>query len=1112
MGVSMCVCSACAITQADDFPVSVDSQESPAAMPAVQLPAVQMLVPGFHVRRLPIELPNCNNVQYRHDGALVALGYNGDVYILKDTDGDRLEDTSHVYYKNNGSLLGPIGMRWTPTGDPRGPGLFVASKGKVSFLFDRDGDDVADGEQVIASGWDPLPVNVDAVGMAIGPDGSIYFGLGTTDYSNAYLVDDAGHAGYDPKGERGTIQRIYPDFKKRETICSGVRFPIGIAFHRDGELFCTDQEGATWLPNGNPFDELLHIRTGKHYGFPPRHPNHNPDVIDEPSVFDYGPQHQSTCGFFFNASAEDPARFGPIDWSDNAIVCGESRGKLWRTQLVRTDAGYIAQTQLIAALQELTVDACPTPSGGMVVACHSGPPDWGTGPAGIGNLYKITAYQSSIPRPVSAWFASPNEIHIAFDSVLDPTGWRNVANRIRLEAGVYVRAGDSLETLKPPYAVVQAQGQVPSRSIEVFGVGFSPDFRSLILQIPPQTTDETYAIELPSNAIEPLASAIAQLPIMAIDLRLHGVMTHWKPKDASYPSWTGTLPHMDLSVARALTQSSAEHAILWQSMQNDGVLTMETSFDARGILRPKIQPGASIDYVWPNEQVTLAVTPASPALQVACRVGERDIPGTRSGVDQNSELRFELSSASDVEAIAALKWTIDWTAGQAAPVPLLRTQEDTTPRAIPLHRFRLPWMSQQGAMEVSVADDQVAGLEGGSWGRGRRIFYSSDTRCAQCHEAPGSGMSRLAPDLANLIHRDRASVLRDIIHPSYAINPDFLSQHIQLDDGTVLTGILSEQEGGWTLTDSQAIKVSIGREKVVQIRPSAASNMPVGLLDKRSQGEIQDLLTYLMTQPPHMPIEGPLAAPKLRTAQEVADVLAGSAVPSAPYRPLTIVLVAGPKDHGPGEHDYPAWMVQWGQLLAAAESVTVETAWEFPESAQMERADILIFFQKGAWNPDRATAMDAYFERGGGATYLHWAVNGDDRVADFSQRIGLASHGGNIRYRHGPLTLRLANSQHPILRNVHDLELLDESYWLLTGDPERIDLLATSLEDESPRPQLWTFEPGNGRTFVSIPGHYNWTFDDPIFRTILLRGMAWTAREPVDRFNEVVRLGARMSR
>src|SRR2546430_9086243 len=69
----------------------------------------------------------------------------------------------------------------------------------------------------------------------------------------------------------------------RDLTVTGVQtcaLPI-LAFNSAGDLFCTDQEGATWLPNGNPFDELLHIQPGRHYGFPPRHPKYLPDVIDE---------------------------------------------------------------------------------------------------------------------------------------------------------------------------------------------------------------------------------------------------------------------------------------------------------------------------------------------------------------------------------------------------------------------------------------------------------------------------------------------------------------------------------------------------------------------------------------------------------------------------------------------------------------------------------------------------------------------------------------------------------------------------------------------------------------------------------------------------------------
>ncbi len=156
--------------------------------------------------------------------------------------------------------------------------------------------------------------------------------------------------------------------------------------------------------------------------------------------------------------------------------------------------------------------------------------------------------------------------------------------------------------------------------------------------------------------------------------------------------------------------------------------------------------------------------------------------------------------------------------------------------------------------------------------------------------------------------------------------------------------------------------------------------------------------------------------------------------------------------------------------------------------------------------------MDSYFARGGGAVYIHWAVNGDERVADFSKRIGLASQGGNIRYRHGPLTLNVHSTDHEIMRNIDTMQLYDESYWLLTGDVRNVTLFATSLEDNQATPQVWAYEQGKGRVFVSIPGHYSWTFDDPIFRILLLRGTAWTARESVDRFNELVPLGARMTK
>jgi type 1 glutamine amidotransferase len=143
--------------------------------------------------------------------------------------------------------------------------------------------------------------------------------------------------------------------------------------------------------------------------------------------------------------------------------------------------------------------------------------------------------------------------------------------------------------------------------------------------------------------------------------------------------------------------------------------------------------------------------------------------------------------------------------------------------------------------------------------------------------------------------------------------------------------------------------------------------------------------------------------------------------------------------------------------------------------------------------------------------YVHWAVDGRGGQEEFAKRIGLASLGGSIKYRHGPMHIDLRpGADHPIARNFKNVDFVDEAYWMLTGDPSKLNLIGTSIEDDEPQPVFWTVERGRGRVFVSIPGHYSWTFDDPAFRTLLLRGIAWAGQRDVDRFNELVTLDARV--
>ena len=308
--------------------------------------------------------------------------------------------------------------------------------------------------------------------------------------------------------------------------------------------------------------------------------------------------------------------------------------------------------------------------------------------------------------------------------------------------------------------------------------------------------------------------------------------------------------------------------------------------------------------------------------------------------------------------------------------------------------------------------------------------------------------------------------------------------------------------------DSKGVTTELKRSDIEEMHAAPVSTMPEGLPEQLGPQRMRDLLTFLLTPPPQMPRDYPGPRPKPRTVEEVNAALAGAPNPPAKTRHLNILLVAGPKDHGIGEHDYPAWHKVWPDLLGAAENVDVATAWEWPTAAAFKKADVVVFYQDGIWNDKRAADIDAFLARGGGLVYLHWALDGGQHGEEFAKRIGLAK-ANSLAFRHGELSLVFNRDNHnPIIRNFEHLGLHDESYWKLTGPLPAANVLATSLEEGQPQPQLWTVEPSNGRVFVSIPGHFSWTFDDPLYRILVLRGIAWVAREPVDRFNELVWLGA----
>lgn len=223
--------------------------------------------------------------------------------------------------------------------------------------------------------------------------------------------------------------------------------------------------------------------------------------------------------------------------------------------------------------------------------------------------------------------------------------------------------------------------------------------------------------------------------------------------------------------------------------------------------------------------------------------------------------------------------------------------------------------------------------------------------------------------------------------------------------------------------------------------------------------------------------------------------------------PLRVFIRAGEKTHGTagnGLHDYPSFLADWTTLLTAR-GARVEGALRFPTADELARTDVLVIFKGdgGVCSPAERTLLQGYLKRGGGLVALHDGMCSDD-AGWFATVAGAAKQHGERNYSPGPLKLTFVDRTHPIARGLHDYEVDDEAFFLLTMAPG-MRVLATSplpLNGEV-APQVWTYErtlPGGSpyRAFVSMQGHHYKTFSVPAHQVLILRGLAWAGRRDVD--------------
>jgi glucose/arabinose dehydrogenase len=306
--------------------------------------------PGFTLTIFATGLEYPTSMAFGPDGRLFVSQQNGDIQILEDINDDQVVDNIKTFADG---FTSPVGLAF------RRNDLYVSDRGRIGILRDTNKDDVADGVDDIVTG---LPFGWHHNnGIAFGPDGKLYFGLGST--CNA--CDET-----DPRS--ATVMRYNPDGSGEEIFATGLRNTYDIAFHPDdGTLWGADngmQDPLRSIP-----DELNLIVEGGDYGWP------NCWGMGQGSdcmgttvpVIDLEPN-ASADGIVFYTGTQFPASYhNNLFIAEWGSFDGARGRKVIRVVLSKEDDTYRAVTSDFITGLDRPLDVVVVPDGALLVADYS---------------------------------------------------------------------------------------------------------------------------------------------------------------------------------------------------------------------------------------------------------------------------------------------------------------------------------------------------------------------------------------------------------------------------------------------------------------------------------------------------------------------------------------------------------------------------------------------------------------------------------------------------------------------------------------------------------------------------------------------------------------------
>ncbi len=789
-------------------------------------------------------------------GRLYASDQHGDLYRMQVPaigDGSELiaEKVELAIGKANG-LLWAFDALYVVVNSRDGIG---GNTSGVYRVTDTDGDDILDDIETLQQfeGWGEHGPH----SIVLSPDGtSLYMIAGnhtdlpatyTKRHATSWQEDQLLPAVVDPRGhanERlapgGWVARMQPDGSNFEVVSSGFRNAFDIAFNGDGELFTfdADMEWDMAMPWYRPI-RVNHITSASEFGWRTgsgKWPAYYPDNL--PAVVDIG--QGSPTGVLMGNGSAFPARY-----QRGMFVFDWSFGTIYLVEMQPDGSSYTGTfEEFLSGVPLPVTDGVWGPDGAMYFAIGGRNLD--------SHLYRVyyTGDEDTAPVDLTSGNGEHRELRRSLEALhAAPTdgavdkAWPYLDHEDR-----YVRYAARMAVERQPvstwwnHAVYEPD---PVRRIHaIIALARSSDAVHQYVALQALTSVD-YARLSYDDKLNLLRA------YSLVFIRMGQPADHWRQRviEALLPHFPSGDFYIDRELSRLLIYLKAPEAVAKTMALLESASTVELDVpilsatltarhDGYGkdieTMKANMPSAAEIAHAVSLSHATTGWTMETRKRYMQWYFDAMSRSGGRSYVGFVDQFRQRaLANIPDAEREMLADLVVEF---NAPAVDFASLPQPVGPGK--------NWM--QGEVKKMTSGDEIVLPR--NFEQGKKMYAAA--LCQACHTMHGEG-GNIGPDLSQVGTRfGRNDLIEAIISPSDAISDQYQATVFTLQDGSTLVGrIVAQDDAGYTVNQNPydpSQKRHVAQENVVDTKPSPASIMPAGLLNRLNADEVTDLVAYLM--------------------------------------------------------------------------------------------------------------------------------------------------------------------------------------------------------------------------------------------------------------------------